>query len=250
MRLTSVSTTLCVLGLLTATSGCRPAADDPTTQIQDPEAELGPAKKKADEDRAKAGGAKPAEEKRAEPPPAKVEVAKVGEPAPDFALPDLQGNTVELKSFAGKTVVLEWFNPGCPFVQYAHGEGPLATMAKDYMAKDVIWLSINSSAPGKQGHGVEANQEAVAEWKMENPVLLDESGEVGRTYGAKTTPHIFIVAGDGTLAYAGGLDNAPRGQVEGELVNFAGASLDAMLAGGMPAAKETKPYGCSVKYAD
>jgi peroxiredoxin len=138
--------------------------------------------------------------------------AKLGEPAPGFSLPDLDGGTVSLADFAGKTVVLEWFNPDCPFVKYAHAEGPLATMAATQAQADVVWLAINSGAPGKQGHGVERNREAKTEWKLEHPILLDEDGAVGHAYGATSTPHMFVVDPTGTLVYAGGLDNAPLGR--------------------------------------
>jgi peroxiredoxin len=141
--------------------------------------------------------------------------AKLGEPAPAFSLTDLDGKTVSLADFAGKTVVLEWFNPGCPFVKYAHGEGPLAGMAGEQTKAGVVWLAINSSAPGKQGHDREENRKAATEWKMEHPILLDEDGKVGHAYGATTTPHMFVIDGTGKLVYAGGLDNAPLGRVDG-----------------------------------
>lgn len=141
--------------------------------------------------------------------------AKIGEPAPAFSLPDLDGKTVSLADFAGKTVVLEWFNPGCPFVKYAHGDGPLATMAAEQSKGGIVWLAINSGAPGKQGTGVERNREAAGEWKLEHPILLDEDGKVGHAYGATSTPHMFVIDGAGKLVYAGGLDNAPLGRVDG-----------------------------------
>ncbi|MFO7567370.1 MAG: redoxin domain-containing protein [Enhygromyxa sp.] len=139
---------------------------------------------------------------------------EVGEPAPGFSLPDLDGETVSLADFAGKTVVLEWFNPDCPFVKFAHGEGPLASMATEQRKAGVVWLAINSGAPGKQGTGVERNREAASEWTMEHPLLLDEDGKVGHAYGATTTPHMFVIDGEGKLVYAGGLDNAPLGRVD------------------------------------
>jgi peroxiredoxin len=141
--------------------------------------------------------------------------AKLGEPAPAFSLQDLEGKTVSLADFAGKTVVLEWFNPDCPFVKYAHGEGPLSTMAAEQTNLGVVWLAINSGAPGKQGHGAERNREAKAEWKLEHPILLDEDGKIGHAYGATSTPHMFVIDGEGKLIYAGGLDNAPLGRVDG-----------------------------------
>jgi peroxiredoxin len=138
--------------------------------------------------------------------------AKPGDVAPPFSLPDLDGKQVGLADFAGKTVVLEWFNPDCPFVKYAHGEGgPLRTMAKQ-RGDAVVWLAINSGAPGKQGTGVARNREAMAEYGIEHAILLDESGDVGRAYGATNTPHMFVIDPSGKLAYAGALDNAPMGE--------------------------------------
>jgi peroxiredoxin len=113
--------------------------------------------------------------------------------------------------------VLEWFNPDCPFVKYAHGEGgPLESLANELTKKDgIVWLAINSGAPGKEGAGVERNKQAQAEWKLEHPILIDEDGKVGHTYGAQTTPHMFVIDPAGKLIYAGALDNAPLGRVEG-----------------------------------
>ncbi|MFV8754534.1 redoxin family protein [Nannocystaceae bacterium ST9] len=141
--------------------------------------------------------------------------AKLGEPAPAFSLPDVEGKTINLADYAGKTVVLEWFNPDCPFVKYAHGEdGPLRTTAKD-RGDTVVWLAINSGAPGKQGAGAERNREAKQDYAIEHPILLDEDGAVGRSYGATNTPHLFVIDPAGKLVYAGALDNAPMGKVKG-----------------------------------
>ena len=174
--------------------------------------------------------------------------ATVGKPAPDFTLRDLDGKEVRLSSFKGKTVVLEWFNPGCPFVVYAHGEGPLETLPAKATADGVVWLAINSGAPGKQGHGVDVNKKAVADWKITHPVLLDESGAVGRAYGASTTPNVFVIDAAGTLAYAGALDNAPLGKADGPVTNYVTAALADLAAKRAVATPSTKPYGCSVKY--
>lgn len=142
--------------------------------------------------------------------------AKIGEPAPVFTLPSVAGESISLADYAGKTVVLEWFNPDCPFVKYAHGEGgPLASLAKEQGKAGVVWLAINSGAPGKEGAGVERNKQAQVDWKLEHPILIDEDGKVGQAYGAKTTPHMFVIDPGGKLIYAGALDNAPLGRVEG-----------------------------------
>jgi hypothetical protein len=181
--------------------------------------------------------------------PAFADDIQVGQPAPDFSLPDLNGELTTLSQHKGKTVVLEWFNPGCPFVKYAHDEGPLSTMAASHTGDSkVVWLAINSSAEGKQGHGVEANKTAASDWKMSHPILLDASGEVGHKYGAKTTPQMFIIDESGMVAYAGALDNAPFGKVEGTINDFVGAALSEMNAGKPVSTDHTKPYGCSVKY--
>jgi peroxiredoxin len=175
--------------------------------------------------------------------------AAVGKTAPAFELTDTDGKTVKLESYRGKVVVLEWFNPGCPFVKYGHGEGPLKDMAARWTKKGVVWLAINSGAAGKQGHGRDANAMAKKEWKMTHAVLLDETGAVGRAYGAKTTPHMFVIDRKGVLVYAGGLDNAPLGRVEGaKKESFVDQVLSAVLGGKKPPVSESKPYGCGVKY--
>ena len=142
--------------------------------------------------------------------------AKVGEAAPEFSLPNTEGEQIALADFKGKTVVLEWFNPDCPFVVYAHeGEGPLVQLGNEKTKEGVVWLAINSGAPGKQGAGAERNKKAKADWKIDYPILIDEDGKVGQTYGAKTTPHMYVIDPEGKLVYAGGLDNAPLGRIEG-----------------------------------
>lgn len=142
--------------------------------------------------------------------------AKVGEPAPAFTLPSVAGESISLADYAGKTVVLEWFNPDCPFVKYAHGEGgPLASLANEQSKAGIVWLAINSGAAGKEGAGVDRNKQAQVDWKLEHPILIDEDGKVGRTYGAQTTPHMFVIDPSGKLIYAGALDNAPLGRVDG-----------------------------------
>ena len=190
----------------------------------------------------------------AAPPPAPAAsttapAQPAGNAAPDFTLTDTEGNTVTLSSLRGKIVVLEWFNPGCPFVRYAHGEGPLRDLAARHMATGVVWLAINSGARGKQGYGLDMNREWREKWHMEYPVLLDESGDVGRAYGASNTPHMFVIDARGSLVYKGALDNAPLGKVpsEGHRI-YVNDALAAVAAGRPVEVAETKPYGCSVKY--
>jgi peroxiredoxin len=187
---------------------------------------------------------------KAESKAAPTATAALGQPAPDFTLTDLDGKPHTLSQYQGKVVVLEWWNPQCPFVDYAHGKGPLVDMAANEMAQGVVWLSINSGAPGKQGAGAEASRDGVARFGMKNPVLLDEDGTVGRTYGAEKTPHMFVVDAKGTLVYRGGLDDAPMGEPEdGELTAHVTNALAELRAGKPVTVAETKAYGCSVKYA-
>ena len=176
--------------------------------------------------------------------------AKVGEKAPDFELTDLQGNTHRLSDHAGKTVVLEWFNPGCPFVVHAHDKGPLRDMAKQEAERGVVWFAINSGAPGKQGADKEANEEAARKWEMSHPVLLDTSGTVGHLYGAEKTPHMFLIDEQGVVRYRGAIDNAPIGEVDGggEVRNHLAAALEELRAGNQITVSETDAYGCTVKY--
>lgn len=175
--------------------------------------------------------------------------AVVGQPAPDFTLTATDGRTVHLADLKGQTVVLEWFNPDCPFVKYAYGDGPQPELATDWTGKKVTWLGINSGAPGKQGAGKDRNVQAVQEYKIGWPILLDESGAVGHSYGAKTTPHVYVIDAKGVLVYAGALDNAPLGKADGKArVDYTSSALTSVLAGQPVTTAETKPYGCGVKY--
>jgi peroxiredoxin len=178
--------------------------------------------------------------------------AEVGAPAPAFSLKDLDGKPVSLADFKGKTVVLEWFNPECPFVKASHTKGSLVDLAKQQRKAGVVWLSINSGAAGKQGFGVEKNRAGAKALGVENPILLDESGSVGHAYGATNTPHLFIVDAKGTLVYRGAPDNSPDGEKGspegGTLVGYAEAALADLAAGRAVKVSQTKAYGCSVKY--
>lgn len=178
-------------------------------------------------------------------------VAAIGQPAPDFTLKDLDGNAVTLSSFKGKTVVLEWFNPDCPFVVRQHNEGPLETMAADLIKNGVVWLAVNSGAPGKQGAGIERNKKAVTEYALPHPVLLDESGAVGKQYQARNTPGMYVIDEAGILRYMGAIDNAPRGTPPEEgFRNHVAEALADLAAKRAVRVAETKQYGCTVKYVD
>ncbi len=180
--------------------------------------------------------------------------AEVGKPAPDFTLKDLDGKDVQLGSFKGKVVVLEWFSAACPFVKKSHALGSLKGAAEKHARNGVVWLAVNSSAPGKQGHSAEANREAAKTFGMEYPILLDKSGKVGKAYGATSTPHMYVIDANGTLVYRGAIDNSPDGEgaspTDGKLVSYVHEALAAVLAGKAPEKTETQPYGCGVKYAE
>ena len=178
--------------------------------------------------------------------------AAVGSPAPDFKLKDTAGKSVSLADLKGKVVVLEWFNPECPYVRAAHTKGSLVGLAKKHTEKGVVWLAVNSGAPGKQGAGAEKSIAGAKTFGLDHPILLDETGTVGHAYGATNTPHLFVISKEGKLVYAGGIDNSPDGEKGspegGTLVNYVDAALDD-LAQGKPVQRPTsKPYGCSVKY--
>jgi peroxiredoxin len=178
-------------------------------------------------------------------------VAAVGQPAPDFTLPGADGKTYKLSDFKGKRVVLEWFNPECPFVKAAHETGPLKDLAGKTTATGVTWLAINSGAPGRQGHGAELNAAAANNWNLAHPVLLDETGAVGKAYGATNTPHMYLIDDRGVLVYRGALDNAPMGTPDpaGPRLAYLEDALAALAAGKALAQGETRAWGCSVKFA-
>jgi peroxiredoxin len=184
-----------------------------------------------------------------DPAPAPA-VATVGQMAPDFTLTSHEGKQVTLSSLRGKIVVLEWFNPGCPFIVYTHTKGALKQAPSTHDGK-VVWLAINSNAPGKQGNGLALQKTKHAEYGMTYPILIDEDGKVGHLYEAKTTPHMFVIDTAGKLAYKGALDNAPFGRIQGgdTKVNYVETAVGALLAGNAPKVTETRSYGCSVKYA-
>lgn len=183
------------------------------------------------------------------PTPARAETTvEVGALAPDFSLPALDGKQVKLSDQRGSVVVLEWFNPGCPFVVAAHEGGPLETMAAQ-LGDKVTWLAINSGSHGKQGFGLEVNQDAASRWKLQHPILLDETGTVGKQYGATNTPQMVVIDTEGKIAYWGALDNAPLGKPKGgKPVPYTANAIEAVLAHKEPVPSKTQPWGCSVKY--
>ena len=178
--------------------------------------------------------------------------ADIGKPAPDFTLKDVDGQVVHLADYRGKVVVLEWFNPKCPFVNLSHTKGSLKGTAARHLAEGVVWLGIDSAAPGKQGYEPDDIRDGVKRFGLTHPILRDETGVVGHTYGATNTPHLYVIDKTGTLAYAGAIDNSPDAEGEspqgGPLVNYVDAALADLAAGRVVRVAKTKAYGCGVKY--
>ena len=181
-----------------------------------------------------------------------TERAKVDNPAPDFTLPDNTGNKHSLSDFKGKFVVLEWVNYDCPFVRKHYRSGNMPKLQKSYMEKDVVWLSICSSAPRKQGYfeGEELNERMTKEKAGPTAYLVDDDGTVGRMYDAKTTPHMYIINPEGVLIYAGGIDNIASTDIDDleEATNYVEEVLNSAMTGKVVPVKGSRPYGCSVKY--
>lgn len=172
--------------------------------------------------------------------------AEIGKPAPQFSLQDQNGKTVSLSDYSGKIVVLEWTNPNCPIVGRHYKAKTMVTLAGEFVPKGVVWLAVNST----HTDGDAENLAWVNKNSLSYPVLNDASGTVGKAYGAKTTPNMFIVGKDGTLLYSGGIDNDPDGDKGAATVNYVRQALTEILGGSAVSVPETKPYGCSVKYAD
>lgn len=178
----------------------------------------------------------------------------LAKPAPDFTLPNLDGVSVSLSSYRGNIVVLEWFNPECPFVNLAHSrELSLKGMASKWSDQGIKWLGINSGAAGMQGHGKVASQRGVQALGVSNPILLDEDGQVGQAYGATHTPQIVIIDASGNIVYNGAIDNTRGGDVDdatpGPAANFVTPILTKLVANKSVSYQKTKPWGCTVKYA-
>jgi peroxiredoxin len=180
-------------------------------------------------------------------------VATVGQPAPAFTAVDANGKTVSLADFKGKHVVLEWVNPGCPFVQKHYNSANMQGTQKEATARGVVWLAISSTAPDASDYKKPA---ALAAWMQSQKAaatstVMDDDGKVGRAYGARTTPHMYIVDPAGTLVYAGGIDNKPSSNPADipSSTNYVKVALSETLAGKPVTQASTRPYGCSVKYS-
>jgi peroxiredoxin len=183
-----------------------------------------------------------------------IAAVQVGQPAPNFRVNDANGKVVQLSDFKGKTVVLEWNNPGCPFVKKHYDSGNMQKAQAAAAAQGVVWLTINSGAPGKQGHMEwQAARDFVAKSGVKSThYLLDPKGVVGKGYGATTTPHMYIVNPQGNVVYAGGIDDKPTANaadIPGAR-NHVLAALTELKAGKAVSVASSRPYGCSVKYSD
>ncbi len=178
--------------------------------------------------------------------------AAIGKAAPDFELTDSNGDSHKLSDFKGKLVVLEWVNYDCPFVKKHYDSGNMQNLQKKYTAKDVVWLSICSSAEGKQGnYSPEViNKRAKSAGASFTAYLTDADGKVGKMYGAKTTPHMYVIDTKGTLAYVGAIDDIRSTNPEdaAKANNYVASALDALMEGKKVETSVTKSYGCGVKY--
>ena len=176
----------------------------------------------------------------------------VGQMAPDFTLLDTAGKSVRLSDFKGKHVVLEWVNPGCPYVRKHYGSNNMQTTQKEVVAGGVVWLAINSTEEASSDY---QTPEELARWMSDSKAaathtLMDPQGTVGKAYGARTTPHMYIVDPRGALVYAGGIDSIPSSRVADikTAVNYVRQGVRELLAGQPVSAANTRPYGCSIKY--
>jgi peroxiredoxin len=179
--------------------------------------------------------------------------AVVGQPAPAFSAVDTAGKTVSLADFKGRHVVLEWVNPGCPFVQKHYGAGNMQATQKEATAGGVAWLAVNSTAEGASDYRKPAD---MAAWMQQHKAaatatLMDVDGKVGRAYGARTTPHMYVIDPKGVLVYAGAIDSKPTANpadIPGA-TNHVKAALAETLAGKPVTVASTRPYGCTIKYS-
>ncbi len=180
--------------------------------------------------------------------------AEVGKPAPAFTLTSCESKPISLSDFKGKVVVLEWTNHSCPFVVKHYGTGNMQKLQADATAKGVVWLSICSSAPGKQGHAApaDANKACAEKNSAATAYLIDESGATGHAYGAKRTPEMYVINADGVLVYHGAIDDKksadPADVVKAK--NLVAAAIEETLAGKSVSIPETEAYGCSIKYGN
>lgn len=178
--------------------------------------------------------------------------AGVGQKAPEITLTDTAGKTVRLSDFKGKHVVLEWNNPGCPFVRKHYNSANMQTLQKEAAGKGVVWLAVNSTEKSHQDYMTPA---VLAKWMFDQQAaptatLMDEAGEAGKAYGARTTPHMYVVNPQGVLVYAGGIDSIPSASADDikTATNYVRQTMNEVVAGKPVSMPTTRPYGCSVKY--
>jgi len=176
----------------------------------------------------------------------------IGQPAPDFSVTDASGKTQSLSAYKGKTVVLEWNNPECPFVRKHYGAQNMQAQQSEATSADVVWLTVNSGAVGKQGHldGTAATAYVAKNGGKESAYLLDADGKVGHAYDAKTTPHMYVIDKDGVLRYMGGIDSIASTDVDDipKATQYVRQALAELAAGKPVSVSTSEPYGCSVKY--
>ena len=177
---------------------------------------------------------------------------QVGDPAPAFEAETTAGETISLSDFEGRKVVLEWTNAECPFVQKHYGANNMQSLQKRMTADGTVWITVNSSAPGKHGHVTPEDADRLTEERGAAPthVVLDEDGAIGRAYGAKTTPHMYVIDEEGVLRYNGAIDTIPSTDQADvpRAENYVVAALDSLDRGQAVVTSRTQPYGCSVKY--
>jgi peroxiredoxin len=224
---------------LTATlwlAACDKKAEAPASAPK-AEAPAEPAKIEADQHADGRGAAAPAQLPAAT-------TAEIGKPAPQFTLTDEAGTEHKLEQYKGKIVVLEWTNPGCPFVVRHYDKDTMVKSLETAGKDDVVWLAIDSTKT--------VTADAAKQWKAKEglpyPVLLDADGKIGKTYGAKTTPHMYVIDRDGNLAYSGAIDDDKEGKAD-KPRNYVIEAVEALKAGKTPEVPSTEPYGCSIKYA-
>lgn len=178
----------------------------------------------------------------------------IGKPAPDATLRDTAGKVHQLTDFQGKTVVLEWTNHDCPFVVKHYGSDNMQSLQRKAAENDVVWLTVISSAPGEQGHvsPEKANELTASRNAQPSAVILDEDGTVGRLYDARTTPHMYVINPEGALVYAGGIDSIPSADPKDipKAIAHLDLAMTATVAGAEVPVASTRPYGCSIKYAN
>jgi peroxiredoxin len=178
---------------------------------------------------------------------------EIGKKAPDFTLPDTNGKKLSLANFKGKYVVLEWYNPDCPFVGKHYKSGNMQGLQKEFTSKGVAWISIDSSAPGEQGNypPQKLNEIGTQQGAAWTALLMDPDGKVGRLYGAKTTPDMYVINPEGVLVYKGAIDNKRSTDLADvkTATNYVKVALQEAMTGKPVSTTATQPYGCSVKYS-